>query len=143
MFLKMLTKKLPKREWTRLDKAAGIATKGLVKFSRASTTPSPEFCIPTSIDIVLATFKFLNTIQLIEKPIIKPERWSKTNETKSLNPDSNITSFPCPTILPTIRHINNTAKGGAKCKTLETYFDKYLFKIIPIEIGIKTTLRVL
>ena len=37
----------------------------------------------------------------------------KLNETKSLNPDSKITSFPCPTILPTIRDINNTAKGGA------------------------------
>ena len=109
----MLTKKLPNREWTRLDNAAGIATKGLVKFSRARTTPSPEFCIPTSIEIVFATFKFLNAIKLIEKPIIKPERWSKINETKSLNPDSKITSFPCPTILPTMRQINKTAKGGA------------------------------
>ena len=70
----MLTKKLPKREWTRLDNAAGIATKGLVKFSRASTTPSPEFCIPTSIEIVLAIFKFLNAINLLKKTNNKPEK---------------------------------------------------------------------
>ena len=34
--------------------AQGIATSGLAKFCWASTTPSPEFCIPTSIEIVRA-----------------------------------------------------------------------------------------
>ena len=63
-------------EWIKLDIAAGIATLGLVKFSRAKTTPKPEFCIPTSMEIVLATFQFLKVIRLITKPRTKPSRCS-------------------------------------------------------------------
>ena len=38
--------------------AAGLATAAWLKFSRAKTTPKPEFCIPTSMAMVLATFLF-------------------------------------------------------------------------------------
>jgi hypothetical protein len=42
--------------------AEGIAVEGFVKFSRAKTAPSPEFCIPTSIAIVRLTALFLKII---------------------------------------------------------------------------------
>jgi hypothetical protein len=51
-------------ECTKLDIAEGIAVAGLVKFSRAKTAPKPEFCIPTSMAIVLLAAAFLVTIQL-------------------------------------------------------------------------------
>lgn len=47
-------------EWIKLDKADGIAVAGLVKFSWARTAPKPEFCIPTSIEIVLLTLLFFS-----------------------------------------------------------------------------------
>ena len=45
---------LPMSEWKRLEMALGTATRGLVKFWPARTTPSPEFCMPTSIETVRA-----------------------------------------------------------------------------------------
>ena len=86
-----MTKKLPKSEWIKLDNAAGTATKGLVKFSRAKTTPKPEFCIPTSIEMVLATFQFLNTPQLMIKPIKNPKKWSK-NKPRNIEMKSNLSN---------------------------------------------------
>jgi hypothetical protein len=53
---------LPYIECTKLDIAEGIAVAGLMKFSRASTAPKPEFCIPTSMAIVLLTASFLKMI---------------------------------------------------------------------------------
>ena len=38
--------------------ALGTATRGLAKFCPANTTPSPEFCIPTSIETVRADMTF-------------------------------------------------------------------------------------
>ena len=62
--LKIATKILPYKECTKLEIAEGIATAGFTKFSLAKTTPSPEFCIPTSMDIVLLTASFLSSILL-------------------------------------------------------------------------------
>ncbi len=40
------------REWQTLEIALGMATSGLAKFCWAKTTPRPEFCMPTSMEIV-------------------------------------------------------------------------------------------
>ena len=42
-------------EWKTLEIAQGTAVSGSAKCLRASTTPRPEFCMPTSIDTVRAT----------------------------------------------------------------------------------------
>ena len=62
--LKIATKILPYKECTKLEIAEGIATAGLTKFSLAKTTPRPEFCIPTSMEIVLLTASFFRSILL-------------------------------------------------------------------------------
>lgn len=59
LFLKRLTKTLPYIECTKLEIAEGIAVAGFIKFSLANTTPRPEFCIPTSMEIVLLMVLFL------------------------------------------------------------------------------------
>ncbi len=51
-FLQIPAKKLPIRECIKLERALGMAVLGSTKWVFASTAPSPEFCIPTSMDIV-------------------------------------------------------------------------------------------
>ena len=112
--MKRATKRLPYNEWIKLDSAAGIATLGWLKFSRARTTPSPEFCIPTSIAIVLATVAFLKMRKQIKKPKRKPRKCNNIRASINWNPEERIISLPCPIILATIKMTNVTAAGGAK-----------------------------
>jgi hypothetical protein len=49
---------LPITEWTTEEIAQGTAVSGSAGKCRwASTTPRPEFCIPTSIAVVRATVR--------------------------------------------------------------------------------------
>ena len=123
--------------------AAGIATEGLLKFSRAKTTPNPEFCIPTSIESVLAILQFFKRLKLTKNPNANPIRCKQIKAKINSIPEFKIISFPWPTILATIRHINRTAVGGAKGIILLAALGKYLLTNTPKATGNKTTFRVL
>ena len=46
---------LPTMQWVIAESALGIAVRGLAKCACAKTAPNPEFCMPTSIEVVRAT----------------------------------------------------------------------------------------
>ena len=81
-------------EWTKLDIAEGIAVAGLMKFSRASTAPKPEFCMPTSMAIVLLTAVFFKIILLKKYPKIKPNKCNSRIAAMRFKPELKIISFP-------------------------------------------------
>ena len=65
------------------------------------------------MEIVFATFQFFSRPRLIKKPKVKPKRCKIIKAKINWIPELRIISFPCPTILATIREISNTAIGGA------------------------------
>ena len=56
-------KALPRMQCVIAEMALGITVSGLAKCACARTAPSPEFCMPTSIEVVRAT---------LPKPPLKP-----------------------------------------------------------------------
>jgi hypothetical protein len=69
--------------------------------------------MPTSMEMVLATFQFLKAAKLMANPRTKPSRCKPTNAKNKSSPELKMISFPWLTMLATIKQIKSTAVGGA------------------------------
>ncbi len=107
-------RKLAIKEWKRLEMAGGTATNGSEKLARAKTTPKPEFCIPTSMEIVRERMVSLVIFFTKRKPQKKPETWSRNTLPMSTTGDSKILSREDAIIEDTIKIISTIEVKGAK-----------------------------
>jgi len=70
-----------------LEIADGIAIAGLAKLALARYAPNPEFCMPTSMDIILFTNCSFVTNLLIIYPSKKPRTCKQSTAPINRNPE--------------------------------------------------------
>ena len=108
----------------------------------ASTTPSPEFCIPTSIEIVRATLSREPSIRAKPYPRANPIPCSSTTAPSSLPADERMAAAFCPTMLAQTIAISKALASGATGCTARDASGRSRFTTTPAATGITTTCAV-
>ena len=122
--------------------AHGSATSGFEKFCCASTTPSAEFCIPTSIEIVRDADSRFSQNQPKIYPKTNPLACNVNTAPTSLKPASTTLCRVAPMIEATIKVMARTAISGATGRMRRLMLGKRHLRKAPPMTGRITTCTV-
>jgi len=119
-------------QWKTALMAHGAGAKGnWEKCLLVKAIPNPEFCIPTSMDIVLRTSSSIPKSFAKKYPNEKPSRWRQETERSNFPQCCRIRSFFAEITYPTIKRINNTEMMGEKDEIFLADWEKKRFQTRP------------
>ena len=127
-------KKIDDKLCQRLKIADGSATT-FPKCSSDNAIPNPEFCIPTSIAIVLLTSSGNLSKEAVEYPTKSPNKLWRMTTTKNMNVILSNKSEERAKIIPIISAINISDNFGKNFKKGSIFDLNNLLRINPSSIG--------
>ena len=123
--------------------AQGTATSGSAKCAVASTTPSAEFCMPTSMDTVRRSFSAKPSVFEKKYPSVNPSVCNVATAASNAGPAATIADALLPMMLAQMSATVATATSGQNGATTRTSLGAKRFASRPMITGASTTDAVL